>query len=262
MPNETYRHRSEGSQFHFHDPSFIQDEVHKVEPESSGIDQQQLPDVNWPWASVDVLGSPRLSNLFEALSIHHPSTVEPLSLKSSDQETHPFNESNMISLAELDNSSFGTVARRSNQIDVSISPGSWRDPNPFNEVYPFPRYLGRTMDYSMKPLPYVQSSGSIAGLNDVVLRNRVDGLKALLKTLEGMLAPSNPTVLQTMEDLAIAYNALGKSKIAESFFRGVYMALERSGDVRSERAVAAMIQVGKFVHNKIIFLVRALRVGS
>jgi len=126
----------------YNEEHHIQDDAHVPEVIPSAYETPL--DGHWPWASVDIPGSPHLAHLFEALKLHCAPDIEPLSLLNimhalqSQTKEYEFISGSVLQnltqplknarLTGPDSPQGYTQVIRHRQ-DVSASP--------YNELYPF-----------------------------------------------------------------------------------------------------------------------------
>ncbi|KAH8592418.1 hypothetical protein B0O99DRAFT_629668 [Bisporella sp. PMI_857] len=224
---------------------------------------------SWPWATVDIPGSPQLSRLFEALSIHFPSTIEPLdlsepaaapSVKIAESRAH----SQFVNLSSIENgpvdgreSDSQALATRARKIqddtddrlrrhfnrDVFFPSGNWLPPSPFNEVYPFPITVHFQTHESL--------SSNLLDLSQSALAARANRLQTSLTTFGGTLPETSPVILQTMEDIADIYLKLGDHIQSETWWKRLIDLRAKYEDSPSRHTTSVMMKLWRtmcFMH--------------
>jgi tetratricopeptide (TPR) repeat protein len=191
------------------------------EIQDTAVIQTSIDD-SWPWASVDVPGSPKLTRLFEALSIHVPDEIEPLSLSRSSP-------ARSTSTREFISSSELQLLSKDRKAGIHES-----EPTPFNELYPFPTTIQTESRSTV--------STSASSLSVTALRTRINQIKTSIKTFSAILPEHCPMVLQSMEDVADAHFMVGDYTLAEDWWSRIVTIRTRSSGLSHPRTLKAMIQ--------------------
>ena len=190
--------------------------------EDGTVAQNSMTIDSSPWASMDVPGSPRLTRLLTALSLHNNS-IEPLSLSQSQHE-YDANEtfevvstsalrspsrteqkdaflevyrellSRRLALAKQHDKSSGEVQMNYKTAEIFFPTGNWINPDPRHELYPFPSVAKQ----KSRPLTAI----TVTNLSIPTLESRANSLSTYRATFEKTLPPLHPLNIKTLEDLA------------------------------------------------------------
>jgi hypothetical protein len=219
-----------------------------------------------PWASVDVPGSPRLSRLLDALRIHKPSNIEPLTLSELPnipiEDTSEYletsvlidkvrtqsiildsdssslaNSNNLVHTSRRASRSFESPPLKYRGVDIFFPSGHWISPSPFGELYPFPT---STQYSSRRPIPSAQSD-----LNALALTERANRLQTFLATFKKESTKSNSVMLKSMEHLAGVLQDLGRSTQSEIWREKVVALHKNSKEANTPEEISAMLQLLK-----------------
>ena len=206
--------------------------------------QESLLD-SWPWAYVDVPGSPKLSRLFAALSLQCPAEGDPLDLSDMSEKVENSNPRHYISGSELEAMSPGS-RQISNQAIFGVSIAT---PSPFNELYPFPPAEDSNSIFSAAAKnPQYVINISVSTHNHKYLQAQVDHYEKIIQ-LERNLSEDNPKIIDLKERLGGTYFDLGRYEIAVNCWREVVVARDRFYGPGSLRSLAASIQIIKGLFN-------------
>ena len=228
-----------------------------------------IPDA-WPWALVDVPGSPKLSRLFSELDIHtfdnvdtinSLSTLEPpsssKSLRNTVEDTSDGVTMSMLHDARhkarnfyLENTNRSgsefplTKAQISfldvpyfqcNSSDVFFPTGTWVSPSPWKEIYPFP-----TPSHSKERLV---NTATISEVSMSSLRSRVNRLEAYIASLADFIPQSHPMILKSMEDIADGFSEMGHHDKSTIWWRRIVARRESFQGAQSPDYLNAMHQL-------------------
>jgi len=224
----------------------------------------------WPWAMVDVPGSPKLSRLFSLLDLNasnienivNPvSKMEPLSLyktsRGIDEDTkdgvtlsalheatytdrqaylgHPSPSSSGQHLAKSQLPSFNAPYFQVNNSDVFFPTGTWVSPSPWNEIYPFPM--------PSKPKGRLVNFATASEVSMSSLKSRADRLQAYIATLANLFPPSHPMILKSMEDLARSLSEMGDYSESSAWWKRIVASRESSQGAESLDCLNAMYEL-------------------
>ena len=200
---------------------------------------------SWPWSSVDVPGSPKLSRLFAALSLQFPAEVDPLDLSDMSEEFTNSNSEIYISGSELESMSQG----RSQPLNQTLIDVRVTTPSPFNELYPFPSADDSISVFSATTKnPQYVINISVSTHNHKFLQAQAGHYKKLIQ-LERNFSEENPKTIDLKERLGGTYFDLGKYEKAVNCWREVVVARDRIYGPGSLRSLAASIQIIKGLFN-------------
>ena len=208
----------------------------------------------WPfdWSTVDVLGSPGLSRLFNGLEIECATPIPPLSLDTPDYDDPTCLSS--WEIQSLSNKCIKPVDKDLNQRSprktvVSVETSftnqhphyPWRDvnavfcgysPSPLNEVYIFPPSQS-TFHKPLKPKATAWES----------LETEREKLELQFAKLRKLFELENPAVTTVMKNLAQTYEHLGKFKKAELIFRQLVDVYRRTLGPQDTRTLRECLNV-------------------
>ncbi|KAH8601717.1 hypothetical protein B0O99DRAFT_199148 [Bisporella sp. PMI_857] len=223
---------------------------------------------NWPWAALDIMGSPRLSRMFEELNIRYPNDIEPLSLSRPLSATdHTLWPKEYISMAELridpqqsraneqmmyrrDSLANATLQAPNYQIsvplryagmDVFMPSGYYVAPDPFNELYPFPpSFRSETAQGRMVSQSYVA---------ELPLQARITHYETILGKLQKLFPADHSKIISLMEDLADAYHNAERIHDSKNLYDQLLVVRRRLNGPESREALSASIKVCKQLFN-------------
>jgi len=224
----------------------------------------------WPfdrWANVDVIGSPKLSGLFENLTLESsglPDDIESLILSAPaplpvtkctrkylsssdlmvlchDGNTSSYTDSG-IGSTSLDMSSHMShfpdhgsatwMPFKFPNSDVLFPSGALVLPSPFSELNPFPRLPSSDIRSTRPSREHV-----------LTWQQREVEHKSKLRKLRRLCDETHPGVINTMNGLAIAYWNQGKFSQAEYWFRKVFSAWQKTNQIGSLSGLEMQIDI-------------------
>jgi tetratricopeptide (TPR) repeat protein len=227
----------------------------------------------WPFASaaIDIVGSPKLSRLFAALSLECPTDIDPLSIPEPAFTTLPdavdyLSQSDLMDLHNTNNADYDenngnevvgyksynkiprfTLSQKTPQIqsprkfpqyDVWFPSGVVINPSPFNEIYVFPS-------------PTAKSTKDSRGHRTQMAQNRsieAESSKRLAK-LRPLLHEHHPKILAAMWALAGACFNQAKYEQAEKWYRELVSIGKRTDGTDAIRTLHAQIDLADSLVN-------------
>ncbi|KAH8602003.1 hypothetical protein B0O99DRAFT_127745 [Bisporella sp. PMI_857] len=259
----------------FSEPVLVNDEI-----TTSAILHEQSDIDPWPWSSVDITGSPKLSRLFAALAIHYPPDVEPMSLYDAIPTEERLKDDNFISASELrrispnhdqncwsDNTqTHGTVTKctpsqtsqdpRSQPVSsagsyILLNRGTKVKPSPFDELYPFPSSQEEPYPFptpnTLNPQYIINSKVATHNIN--YLQEQANHYGNTLAKLERMLPEDDTKIVDLKERLGGTHFDLGQYPVAAKWWNQVISARSRKEGPDSVRVLAPSIQLMKALFN-------------
>jgi tetratricopeptide (TPR) repeat protein len=227
----------------------------------------------WPFASaaIDIVGSPKLSRLFAALSLQCPTDIDPLSIPEPAFTTFPdsvdyLSQSDLMDLHKTKNADHdenngnevvgyesynttprfpfaqrspqGQSPRKFPQYDVWFPSGVVINPSPFNEIYVFPSLTAK-------------STKDFRGHRTQMAQNRsieAESSKMLAK-LRPLLYEHHPRILAAMWALAGACFNQAKYEQAEKWYRELVSIGKRTDGIDAIRTLQAQIDLADSLVN-------------